>query len=93
MYLSSCLVALAISTLSLSQAPNPLYKDYPNVGTESFNTTVFIVALDKSIIQGMTDGYPLLPVPTSVFPKGFPVGKHPFGKLPFDDEKRCSSSG
>lgn len=81
MYLFVYLTLLAASRVVLSQAPNPLSPTYPDLATASFNVTAFILAVDKDDVQKLTDGYPLLPVPTSVFPNGFEAGKHPLGKL------------
>ncbi|KAG4437811.1 hypothetical protein IFR05_006698 [Cadophora sp. M221] len=70
---------LASSTLALPQGPNTVAINNLNLRTQAPNGTWFIVPIDAAAVQKSIP-YPLLPVPTqdaSLFPRGFPQGKHP----------------
>ncbi|MCJ1355447.1 MAG: hypothetical protein MMC33_005439 [Icmadophila ericetorum] len=72
---SSLLLSLA---LALPQGPNTLYVNNPNLRTESYNATYFILAVADTILESLIP-YPLIPVPrdTSIFVTPFPAGYHP----------------
>ncbi|KAG7008238.1 hypothetical protein G7Y79_00006g018580 [Physcia stellaris] len=59
--------------------PNTLAIYNPNLRTQCSNATWFIIPVTKTAVQSLVP-FPLLPLPTSdktLFPSGFPAGKHP----------------
>ncbi|KAL2061204.1 hypothetical protein VTL71DRAFT_7477 [Oculimacula yallundae] len=73
------LVLYASGSLAVPQGPNTVAKNNRSLRTQADNGTFFIIPIDTTVVQKSVP-YPLLPVPTqdaSLFPRGFPQGKHP----------------
>ena len=77
---AGALAALLCAHIALGQAPNTIARKYPNDRTSSMNGTWVIIPIDTAAVQKVTQPYLLLPVPANdrtLFPQGFPAGKHP----------------
>lgn len=81
--LFECLLFLLASFLASAQSPqcpNNLAVYNPNLRTTCINGTFFIVPVDIATVQSAVTPYKLVSLPTSdktLFPNGFPAGKHP----------------